>query len=75
MPWVDTNSDPNEVDFIIPSNDDASKSIEKISDIVCSAIKESLEERKKEKEIDEQKKLEEAEAISNADDTDASEEE
>ena len=72
---VDTNSDPNEVDFIIPSNDDASKSIEKILDIVCNAIKESLEERKKEKEIDEQKKLEEAEAISNADDTDASEEE
>ena len=72
---VDTNSDPNEVDFIIPSNDDASKSIEKILDIVCSAIKESLEERKKEKEINEQKKLEEAEAISNADDTDASEEE
>ena len=72
---VDTNSDPNEVDFIIPSNDDASKSIEKILDIVCSAIKESLEERKKEKEIVEQKKLEEAEAQSNADDTDASEEE
>ena len=72
---VDTNSDPNEVDFIIPSNDDASKSIEKILDIVCNAIKESLEERKKEKEIDEQKKLEEAEAISNADDTDAFEEE
>ena len=35
---VDTNSDPNEVDFIIPSNDDASKSIEKILDIVCNAI-------------------------------------
>ena len=72
---VDTNSDPNEVDFIIPSNDDASKSIEKILDIVCSAIKESLEERKKEKEIDEQKKLEEAEAKANSKDTDASEEE
>ena len=72
---VDTNSDPNEVDFIIPSNDDASKSIEKILDIVCSAIKESLEERKKEKEIDEQKKLEEAEAKANTEDTDASEEE
>ena len=72
---VDTNSDPNEVDFIIPSNDDASKSIEKILNIVCSAIKESLEERKREKEIDEQKKLEEAEAQSNADDTDASKEE
>ena len=42
---------------------------------MCSAIKESLEERKKEKEIDEQKKLEEAEALTNADDTNASEEE
>jgi small subunit ribosomal protein S2 len=54
---VDTNSDPNEVDFIIPSNDDASKSIEKILDVVCNAIQESLEERKKEKEIAEQKKI------------------
>ena len=57
---VDTNSDPNDVDFMIPSNDDASKSIEKILDIVCKAIQESLNERKKEKEIAEQKKLEEA---------------
>src|SRR6056300_1652488 len=39
---VDTNSDPNDVDFIIPSNDDASKSIEKILDIVCDGIQESL---------------------------------
>ena len=72
---VDTNSDPNEVDFIIPSNDDASKSIEKILDIVCNAIQESLEERKEEKEIAEQKKLEEAEAATEAADTDASEKE
>ena len=72
---VDTNSDPNEVDFIIPSNDDASKSIEKILDIVCNAIQESLEERKKEKEIAEQKKLEEAETATEAADTDASEKE
>ena len=72
---VDTNSDPNEVDFIIPSNDDASKSIEKILDIVCNAIQESLEERKKEKEIAEQKKLEEAEAATEAANTDASEKE
>ena len=72
---VDTNSDPNEVDFIIPSNDDASKSIEKILDIVCNAIQESLEERKKEKEIAEQKKLEEAGAATEAADTDASEKE
>ena len=72
---VDTNSDPNEVDFIIPSNDDASKSIEKILDIVCNAIQESLKERIKEKEIAEQKKLEEAEAATEAADTDASEKE
>ena len=52
---VDTNSDPIDVDFIIPSNDDASKSIEKILDIVCNGIQESLDERKKEKEIAEQK--------------------
>ena len=69
---VDTNSDPNEVDFIIPSNDDASKSIEKILDIVCDGIQESLEERKREKEIADQKKLEEAVASedANGDDSD-----
>jgi small subunit ribosomal protein S2 len=43
---VDTNSDPNKVDFAIPANDDASKSIEKIMDIICEAIKEGLAERK-----------------------------
>ena len=69
---VDTNSDPNDVDFIIPSNDDASKSIEKILDIVCKAIQESLDERKKEKEIAEQKKLEEA--AENTDEAETSEE-
>ena len=47
---VDTNSDPGEVDFIIPSNDDASKSIEKILSVVCKAIQEGLDERKQEKE-------------------------
>ena len=47
---VDTNSDPDEVDFIIPSNDDASKSIEKILSVVCKAIQEGLDERKQEKE-------------------------
>jgi small subunit ribosomal protein S2 len=69
---VDTNSDPNDVDFMIPSNDDASKSIEKILDIVCKAIQESLDERKIEKEIAEQKKLEEA--AESADEADTSEE-
>jgi small subunit ribosomal protein S2 len=47
---VDTNSNPNEVDFPIPANDDASKSIALIVDIVCKAIYEGLEERKMEKE-------------------------
>jgi small subunit ribosomal protein S2 len=47
---VDTNSDPNEVDFPIPANDDASKSISLIVDILCQAIRKGLEERKIERE-------------------------
>ena len=47
---VDTNSDPREVDYVIPSNDDASKSIEKIVAQVSDAIIEGLEERKASKE-------------------------
>ncbi|MBX7094280.1 MAG: 30S ribosomal protein S2 [Flavobacteriales bacterium] len=46
---VDTNSDPNSVDFAIPSNDDASKSIGKIIDIMVAAISEGLSERKADK--------------------------
>ncbi len=46
---VDTNSDPNNIDFVIPANDDASKSIELILDTVCGAMAEGLEERKAEK--------------------------
>ena len=46
---VDTNSDPNDIDFVIPANDDASKSIELILDTVCAAMQEGLEERKVEK--------------------------
>ena len=46
---VDTNSDPTNVDYVIPANDDASKSIELILDTVCSAMAEGLEERKVEK--------------------------
>ena len=46
---VDTNSNPNNIDFVIPANDDASSSIEIILDAVCGAIKEGLEERKVEK--------------------------
>ena len=40
---VDTNSNPENVDFVIPANDDASKSIEVILDAVCSAMAEGLE--------------------------------
>ena len=46
---VDTNSNPDNVDFVIPANDDASKSIEVILDVCCQAIQEGLEERKAEK--------------------------
>lgn len=46
---VDTNANPNSVDFAIPANDDASKSIAKILDIIVVAINEGLEERKADK--------------------------
>ena len=46
---VDTNSDPSNVDFVIPANDDATKSIEVILDACCAAMIEGLEERKAEK--------------------------
>lgn len=47
---VDTNSDPRQVDYVIPANDDASKSIDKILTHVTSAVSEGLAERKAEKE-------------------------
>jgi len=47
---VDTNSDPRNIDFPIPSNDDASKSISLIIDFVTDAVAEGLSERKMEKE-------------------------
>lgn len=47
---VDTNSDPKSVDFPIPANDDASKSIQIIVAAMCEAIKEGLDERAVEKE-------------------------
>lgn len=46
---VDTNSNPDIIDFVIPSNDDATKSIELILGAICAAIQEGLEERKVEK--------------------------
>ena len=46
---VDTNSNPDNIDFVIPANDDANKSIEVILDACCAAIAEGLEERKAER--------------------------
>ena len=46
---VDTNSDPTKVDFLIPANDDATKSIELIVDVMNAAINEGVEERKNDK--------------------------
>ena len=56
---VDTNSNPKLVDFPIPSNDDATKSISAILDVVCGAIKEGLEERKSSKDAASDKEEEE----------------
>ena len=47
---VDTNCDPNLVDFAIPANDDASKSVALIIDYVCRAIEEGAQERKMDKD-------------------------
>ena len=49
---VDTNSDPREVDYVIPANDDASKSIEKILTLVTAAITDGLANRTSDKEGD-----------------------
>jgi len=47
---VDTNSNPDEVDFAIPGNDDAAKSIDLVLSKICDAIKEGLDERKVDKD-------------------------
>ena len=49
---VDTNSNPEDVDFVIPANDDASQSIRLIVGAMCDAIAEGLNERKVEKDKD-----------------------
>ena len=53
---VDTNSNPKLVDFPIPSNDDATKSITIVLDAICGAIKEGLDDRKVSKETTEEAK-------------------
>lgn len=53
---VDTNADPNKVDYAIPANDDASTSVSLITGLICKAIAEGLEERKLDKDkADEEK--------------------
>jgi len=64
---VDTNSDPRDIDFVIPSNDDASKSIDKILDLVTGAVKEGLSEREKEKEGNTEEDLKKMEAAAKPD--------
>ena len=59
---VDTNSDPKNIDFVIPANDDAKDSVETILTAVCGAIAEGLEERKAEK-ADEKAAAEQAEDV------------
>ena len=46
---VDTNSDPRQVQYVIPANDDASKSIDKVLTLITSAIADGLSERKSDK--------------------------
>ena len=57
---VDTNSDPSMIDYPIPSNDDASKSIEIILSSVVDAISEGLDEREQEKQNNENQKKEDS---------------
>ena len=52
---VDTNSDPTDIDFVIPGNDDATKSVTLICDVLVKAIQEGLDERKHDKENDTEK--------------------
>ncbi len=57
---VDTNSNPDDVDFVIPANDDASQSIKIIVGVMCDAIREGLNERKAEKDTSESDEEDEA---------------
>ena len=62
---VDTNSDPKNIDFVIPANDDAKDSIDVILTACCQAIAEGLEERKAEK-ADEKAAAEQNEEVAEA---------
>ncbi|MHB8260338.1 MAG: 30S ribosomal protein S2 [Bacteroidia bacterium] len=56
---VDTNSNPNCIDFAIPANDDASTSIAYIVDVICKAVAEGIAERKVDKDAEEKEEKEE----------------
>ena len=63
---VDTNSDPRQVEYVIPANDDASKSIDKILTLITSAISEGLSERKSDKTEKEGKEDKEDQKVAKA---------
>lgn len=63
---VDTNSDPSNIDFPIPANDDATKSISLVTGIIIKAIEEGLDERKREKEEEAEKEAALAKAKADA---------
>ncbi|MEC8361978.1 MAG: 30S ribosomal protein S2, partial [Bacteroidota bacterium] len=71
---VDTNSDPRGVDFVIPANDDATKSIVAIVDAVVGAVAEGLNERKSEKAATSKEEAPAAEAAAEAPAAEAKEE-
>ena len=53
---VDTNSDPTNIDFVIPANDDATKSVDLILGVLCEAINEGLQEGKAARDKEESEK-------------------
>ena len=63
---VDTNSDPREVDYVIPANDDASKSIEKILTLVTAAVIDGLANRTSDKEGDDTHEVDAVEEVTAA---------
>ena len=62
---VDTCCDPTPIDYVIPANDDATKSIETILNVLCGAIQEGLNERKLEKEKEASDEAAEGDALAN----------
>ena len=63
---VDTNSDPREVDYVIPANDDASKSIDKILSLVTAAVTDGLANRTSDKEEGDDNEVTSAEVVAEA---------